>query len=147
LQGARPFHSSAVDLGTVFMQGGYAEALYFLTGENRDYNKVSGVFNRVIPKNNANFSECKYGAWQVGARYDWIDLNSFGINGGQAQDGTLGLNWFLNPNLRIQVNYVLTHVNNAGPSGIVTTNGALVGSKFIGDGYINSVGTRLDWTF
>jgi hypothetical protein len=42
---------------------------------------------------------------------------------------------------------VLTHVNNAGPSGIVTTNGALVGSKFIGDGYINSVGTRLDWTF
>lgn len=147
LQGVRPFQTSAIDMGNVFMYGGYVEGLYFLTGENRDYNRVSGVFNRVIPKNNANFAECKYGAWQVGARYDWLNLNAPGINGGQAQDATFGVNWFLNPNLRFQVNYVLTHVNNAGPSGIVTTNGALVGSKFIGDGYINSVGTRIDWTF
>lgn len=148
LQGARPFQGSAVSLGDhVFMYGGYAEALYFLTGENRDYNRVSGVFNRVIPKNNANFSECHYGAWQVGVRYDYLNVNSRGINGGQNQDGTFGINWFLNPNLRFQCNYVLSWVNNAGPSGIVATNGALVGAKFVGDGLIQSVGTRIDWTY
>lgn len=148
LQGARPFQGSAISLGdNVFMYGGYAEALYFLTGENRDYNRVSGVFNRVIPKNNANFSEGKYGAWQVGARYDWLNLNSPGINGGKSQNVTFGINWFLNPNLRFQANYVLGYVDNLGPSGIVATNGALVGSKFIGDGMIQSVGTRMDWTY
>lgn len=148
LQGARPFQGSAISLGdNVFMYGGYAEALYFLTGENRDYNRVSGVFNRVIPKNNANFTEGKYGAWQVGARYDWLNLNSPGINGGKSQNVTFGINWFLNPNLRFQANYVLGYVDNLGPSGIVATHGALVGSKFIGDGMVQSVGTRMDWTY
>lgn len=148
LQGARPFKGSAVNLGDhVFMSGGYAEALYFLTGENRDYNRVSGVFNRVVPNHNLKVSECCYGAWQVGARYDYLNLNAKGINGGQNQAATFGVNWFLNPNLRFQANYVLSWVNNAGPSSLVATNGALVGSKFVGDGLIQSVGTRMDWTY
>lgn len=146
-QGVRPFQGSTIDLGTCFMYGGYAEALYFLTGENRVYNRQSGVFGRVIPKENLKFNECRYGAWQIGTRFDYLNLNAKGINGGQSNNLTLGLNWFLNPNLRFQVNYVAGWINNAGPSTLVTTNGALVGSKFTGDGVVNSVGTRIDWTY
>ena len=39
------------------------------------------------------------GAWQVGARFSYLDINDKGIRGGQVCDWTLGLNWFLNPNM------------------------------------------------
>jgi phosphate-selective porin OprO/OprP len=46
------------------------------------------------------------GAWQVGIRYAQLDLSDEGIDGGIVQDVTLGLNWFLNPNMKVQWNYV-----------------------------------------
>ena len=139
-------------LNNVMFNGGYAEALYFLTGENKSYNRQGGFFNQVVPKNNFNLSEGKYGAWQVGARYDWMDLNSGLITGGRNQNGTLGLNWFLNPNIRFQFNTVFSYINNKvepiipGPAGSLET-GTLRGSKFIGDGLIVMVGTRMDISF
>ena len=47
------------------------------------------------------------GAWQVGIRYSWIDLNDRGIAGGTVNDITVGLNWFINPNLKFQWNYTV----------------------------------------
>ena len=139
-------------LDNVMFTGGYAEVLYFLTGENKSYNRQTGLFNQVVPKNNVNFSEGKYGAWQLGTRYDWIDLNSGLITGGRNQNGTIGLNWFINPNVRFQFNTVLSYINNAppplipGPVGTVAT-GTLFGSKFTGDGLIVTIGTRMDISF
>jgi len=104
-----------VPLGTVFYHGGYVEALYFLTGEYRDYNRKNGAFDRVTPLENAFFtnSDCGpcngWGAWQVGFRYNYLDLNDQGFNGGKLNDYTWGLNWFLNPNMKVQWNYSLTH--------------------------------------
>jgi len=132
------------DLGTVFMSGGYAETLYFLTGENRDYNRQSGVFGRVVPNCNFNRAQGTWGAWQLGARYSWLNCNSGGnVNGGQEQDMTLGINWFLNPSARFQFNYVCTWINN----GVSTTFPGSVGARFTGDGPINSFGARLDFNF
>ncbi|MBL8813103.1 MAG: hypothetical protein JNM43_23245 [Planctomycetaceae bacterium] len=94
-------------LGDVYVYGWYAETLYFLTGEHREYEKKSGVFGRVIPKN--NYGKCGYlGAFQVGARYNQLCLVDSGMDGGRLDDVTLGLNWFLNPNLKIQSNYTYT---------------------------------------
>ncbi|MFO0865513.1 MAG: porin [Gemmataceae bacterium] len=102
----------AVSERQYFTQGAYVELLRFLTGEHREYNKKTGSFGRVIP--NRNFftvrdeEGCRItslGAWQVGARYSWLNLNNNGINGGEIRDLTLGLNWFLNPNLKFQWNY------------------------------------------
>ncbi|MCA9095506.1 MAG: hypothetical protein KDA68_18635 [Planctomycetaceae bacterium] len=104
-----------VPLGTVFYHGGYVEALYFLTGEYRDYNRKNAAFDRVKPLENAFFirSDCGqcngWGAWQVGFRYNYLDLNDQGFNGGKLNDYTWGLNWFLNPNMKVQWNYSLTH--------------------------------------
>jgi phosphate-selective porin OprO/OprP len=146
--GARPAKNVATSLGSVFTEGGYIEALYFLTGENRTYNRLQGVFNRVIPNHNLDRRTGTWGAWQAGVRYDTIDLNSGALlNGGNASNVTWGLNWFLNPNARFQFNYVLSWVNNAPAVTYPGTLGSLNGSRFVGDGTINSVGVRMDFNF
>ena len=79
----------------------YAEVLYFLTGEHRYYNRKSAVFGRVTPNQNSQSfgmtegeEECGIGAWQLGVRYSWIDLDNKGFRGSTCQDITIGLNWF-----------------------------------------------------
>jgi phosphate-selective porin OprO/OprP len=137
-------------LNNVVFNGGYAEVLYFLTGENRDYNRVSGVFGRVVPTSNASWTRgggFQKGAWQVGLRYDWLNLNSGPINGGQNQDVTLGLNWFLNPNARFQFNYVASFINNSAGVTFPGTVGSLNGSRFVGSGTINTIGARMDFNW
>jgi len=137
-------------LGNVNFNGGYAEVLYFLTGENRNYNRMSGVFGRVVPTSNAYWTRgggFQKGAWQLGVRYDWLLLNSGAIQGGQNQDFTFGVNWFLNPNARFQFNYVASWVNNAAGVTFPGTVGSLNGSRFVGDGVINTFGARLDFSW
>jgi len=101
-------------LGTTYFHGWYVEALYFLTGEHREYERKAGVYGRVIPHENLAWGQ-GFGAWQVGVRYSQLDLRDTGINGGFLQDVTLGLNWFLNPNMKLQANYVYM---DRGPLGI-----------------------------
>ena len=52
------------------------------------------------------------GAWEIAVRYDTIDLNDGPISGGEADQITLGLNWYLNPNTRIMWNYVMADMSN-----------------------------------
>ena len=47
------------------------------------------------------------GAWQVGLRFSYLDLNDKAIQGGMVYDWTAGLNWFWNPNMKVQLNYIL----------------------------------------
>jgi len=105
-----------VPQGSVYMQGYYVEALCFLTGEHREYERKSGNFGRVIPHQNASITRdacgnCNSapGAWQVGVRYSQLDLTDKAIDGGKIHDVTVGLNWFINPNMKYQWNYVYMH--------------------------------------
>jgi phosphate-selective porin OprO/OprP len=100
---------------TLLIQGGYIEAAWFLTGEHRAYNRQSAVFERIVP--NENFylvrgtSGCSIfgrGAWQSAIRFSAVDLNGRGLNGGKLTALTLGLNWYLNPNMKFQFNYDTT---------------------------------------
>ena len=101
--------------GNVFFQAAYFECLYFLTGESRGYDRRMGICDRIVPINNFFWTRnrdggsCGWGAWQVGARYNFADLNSGLINGGILNSLTLGVNWFLNPNLKFQFNYDITY--------------------------------------
>lgn len=108
---AAQFLTDAVDtnglnVGTVFFHGGYIEALYFLTGEHMSYDRQDGVFGRVTPTHDCLGSDNGYGAWQIGLRYSFVDLDDKTIQGGQLHNWTAGLNWYLNPNMRIQFNYL-----------------------------------------
>ena len=85
--------------------GWYAAASYFLTGESRSYKE--GAFGKPKPK--ANFDgKGGTGAFEVALRYSRVDLDDDGVQGGVGDDITLGLNWYLNPNARIMLDYV-TH--------------------------------------
>lgn len=114
-------NASGAPLGTAFAHGYYVQALWFLTGEHRAYDYERGAFARVVPYENAFFVRRRTGpafgrgAWQLGVRYAQLDLRDPGLDGGVVEDVTIGVNWFWNPNLKIQANYVYT--SRVGPGG------------------------------
>jgi phosphate-selective porin OprO and OprP len=93
------------------LPGVYAQVGYFLTGEHRPYDRKAGAIDRVIPFHNMKFcgdngQGCGYGAWEVAARFSYLDLNDENIRGGTLTDYTVGVNWFLNPYLKCVFNWV-----------------------------------------
>ncbi|HWP65027.1 MAG TPA: porin [Candidatus Limnocylindria bacterium] len=89
------------------VSGYYVQAGFFLTGERRPYKKESAVFDRVRPRRSVLVGgNPGPGAWEVAARWSSLDLNSGPIRGGQANDLTAGVNWYLNPLTRVSANYV-----------------------------------------
>ncbi len=129
--------------------GGYVQLLCFLTGENDKYSFERATFDRVIPHENffmvGDEDGCRaygLGAWQTGARYDYLDLNDQGINGGILHNFTYGLNWFLNPNMKVQFNYFATYRDVAGVPGSIGANPINDGS-----GWIHGWGTRFAHDF
>ena len=106
-------YTRTAGLTNPMFRGGYVFASYFLTGENRGYDRKMGRFDRVKPFTNFfrvrttdGCVETGRGAWEVAYRYSWIDLDEGGILGGIAADHTVGLNWYLNPYTRMMLNYV-----------------------------------------
>lgn len=95
--------------------GFYAMVSYFLTGEHRPYRKASGIFDRIRPKK--NWGKEGSGAWEVAARYSSLDLDDGPVTGGQVDTITGGVNWYLNPNARVMLNYVLADVDKGGVEG------------------------------
>ena len=145
------------NVGTVYYQSGYAEVLYFLTGESRTYSKIEYRVDRPIPHNNFyafrdrsarrnqwNISE---GAWQVGARYNYLCLNDSGVNGGILNGMTLGLNWLLNPNARVYFNYDLTYREFVSTPWTKIDGVVKPSPSYNGSGFINGFGTRLAFDF
>jgi phosphate-selective porin OprO/OprP len=70
------------------------------------------------------------GAWEIAARYSTMDLNDSGIVGGEAETVTLGLNWYLNPSVRIMANYVLANVEDAAGNADVDGEGHFFAMRF-----------------
>jgi phosphate-selective porin OprO/OprP len=101
--------------GSLFYSGAYVTLGYFLTGEHRSYNQRAGGWDRQAVNEYAFCVDGDEGllfgrgAWQVLARYQYLDLSDKGINGGIINSLTLGLNWFLNPNAKIQFNYEIAY--------------------------------------
>ena len=85
--------------------GWYAQASYFLTGETRKYIKEEGIFGRTLPKK--PFTDGSgIGAWEVAARYSSLDLNDKDITGGEMNNYTAGVNWYVNNYTRLGANYI-----------------------------------------
>ena len=85
--------------------GYYATASYFLTGESRNYIANKGVFGRVTPNRNFDMKG-GWGAWEIATRFSNLDLNDNGINGGDIDTFSAGINWYANPHVRLMANYV-----------------------------------------
>jgi len=74
--------------------------------------EAGGEFSRMIPIRPFQFKGGGWGAWEVALRYGFMDGNDGEIQGGQEQNYTLGVNWYMNPNLRVMFNYVLARIND-----------------------------------
>lgn len=134
--------ATTASLGTVYTYGYYAELHYFLTGESREYEKKAGAFGRVVPNKNFRWKDGCFqpGAWQLAFRYGAADLRDGILNGGQLHEYVAGVNWFLNPNMKIQANYVCTQRDfNKATSAATSIN--------VNDGLIHGFGMRLAHDF
>ena len=79
---------------------------WFITGENRKYNKNNGNLGKLIPKKNFKFKKGGGpGAFELGARYTHSDLTSAAIQGGIFCRFTGALSWYPNASFRLSVNY------------------------------------------
>lgn len=89
--------------------GAYAHLSYFLTGENRVFERFGqhgAHFTRNAPRSNFFLTAdgCGWGAWEVKAR--WSHLNLSDINAGEYNDLTVGLNWYWSDRTRIMFDWI-----------------------------------------
>jgi phosphate-selective porin OprO/OprP len=101
--------------------GGYLGASWFLTDDSRTYDPEDGVFNRVAVKDPVH--DGGIGAWQLGARLDFVDLNdgSADVRGGEQYSTILGINWYLNDHIRMMLDGAWTKVVDARESDAAAT--------------------------
>ena len=124
------FHANVIRPGLVApsFNGCYVYFSYLLSGENRNYDRATGSFRRVKPFE--NFFRVRTaegdvamgkGAWEIGYRYSYLDLNSGGVYGGLVGNHTLGLNWYFNPYTRLMLNYVDNTSTSGDPAVVPVT--------------------------
>jgi len=106
------------------LTGVYGFVSYFLTGESKPYHVRNGAANRLKPNRPFKLgSSSGWGAWEVAAGYDYIDLNSGVIKGGKADMVRMGLNWYPHSNVKFQSNIIyMLGINTAGTP-TTNTNG------------------------
>lgn len=99
---------------TLLFSGAYAQLGLYLTGESRPYVTRKGVFSNARPICEADRRRRGIGAWEIAAGWSYIDLNDENIHGGELNAYILGLNWYLNPLAKMQLNY--THAFLSDPA-------------------------------
>ena len=100
------------DAPNAVLPGVYAQVGYFLTGEHRPYDRVAGAVDRIQPFTNffsVDTSEGRctgLGAWEVAARFSYLNLDDENIRGGTLTDFTAGINWYWNAYTKMVFNYI-----------------------------------------
>lgn len=117
----------------------YVQASWFVTGEKKPYKKDRGAFGSPKPINS-------YGAWEALARYESIESKDesaantlcsvTGLSGADTADKceveqvTLGVNWYVNPNVRFMLNYYLPKADLGGAAGKDEPDAATLRTQF-----------------
>jgi phosphate-selective porin OprO/OprP len=130
-------------LANADFDGGYGQVSWTLTGESHAYNPQAASYFRISPKTPFSLAHGGWGAWEVAARVDYVNLNSqftpglalsaepAAIDGGLQRGLTLGLNWYPNDLVRLLLDY--NHVDYDKANGAVVRGlalGAPVGARF-----------------
>jgi phosphate-selective porin OprO/OprP len=111
--------------------GWYVQGSWMLTGESRVYNPVEARFD--APKLNYSFNPeaGTWGAFELAARYSDLDLNYHegnpgttpaaalgAVRGGEQKIYTVGMNWYLNPSMRVMVDFQHVKIDRLGATGL-----------------------------
>ena len=116
---------------TVNLYGAYAYASYFLTGENRVYEREGqhgAQFGRTVPFSNFFcVPGCHgYGAWEAKARWSYLDLDE--VNAGRYNDFTIGMNWYWTERIRVMFDWI--HPITTEDTTFGSTESDLLASRF-----------------
>lgn len=112
--------------GTAFLNGAYSQVGWFLTGEHRPYDRKAGAIDRVMPFHSVSKCGGGCGAWEIAARWSYLDVTDRQIQGGMMQNMTAGLNWYVNPNCKCVFNYVHSWADSR-----PIRNGTILSNDFI----------------
>ena len=123
--------TTALNLPDPKFNGFYVMGSWILTGETRVYNPVEARFDAPKLTYSFNPEAGTWGAFEVAARYSDLDLNYHegnrgvtpatalgAIRGGEQKIYTLGLNWYLNPSMRVMVDYQHVKIDRLGATGL-----------------------------
>lgn len=100
--------------GNLDFDGWYIQSGYLLTGEHRPYRHSGGVFDAPEPLHpfSRRIDNRGWGAWELVARYGEVDLDECVVRGGEHRALTLGLNWYVNDNVRWYVNWIRNEIEH-----------------------------------
>ena len=145
LQVVGEYQASSLSRGAGFddtlrFDGGYVYLSYFLTGEHMPWSRESGTLGRIKPFENFwRVRDCDgniqrgLGAWQLAARYSYADFTDENILGGVGSSFTAGLNWYWNPNARMQFNYIYGSIDERSVAGQTGGDYQIIGTRFMVD--------------
>jgi phosphate-selective porin OprO/OprP len=96
--------------------GYYIQGSWVITGEPRVWNQDTSTWGAPKAASNFDLKAGKWGAVEVAARYSVADLNDGegsvglatppgGIRGGEQEIISVGVNWYLNPAIRLMLDY------------------------------------------
>lgn len=106
--------------GSADISGGYLQATYTITGESRRYNPYPARMDKLVP------GDGRFGAVELAARYDDIELERPAAASAQANLLTLGVNWYFNRHMHLKLNYLMADGDNFG---VTQTEGDAVTSR------------------
>jgi phosphate-selective porin OprO/OprP len=119
------------------LTGAYGFVSYFLTGESKAYHVRNGAANRLRPRQAFGLGKNSgWGAWEVAAGYDYIDMNNGIIRGGKADMARMGLNWYPHSNVKWQAN--IQHILDVNTAGTPRNDGRTADNN----GYSGGAGAR-----
>ncbi len=150
--------TSKASADSYMFNGGYLQVSYFLTGENRSYDRRFGKLDSVtlgkkgpynpfyIGRNNDDHWCVGRGAWELALRYSYLDLNDgtglTRVNGGVEGGFSAGINWYLTNNLKYQFQYQWNDRYQTSPGGAGTP-----GNGLATPGIVEGFGVRMQWMF
>lgn len=111
-----------------FFNGWYLEGGWILTGAPRRYVIAKAGFDAPGVPRPFDLARKEWGTWELVARYSVIDLNfrpgaagsiaaADAVRGGEQTVSAFGVNWFLNPEVKLALQYQQVHIDRLDATG------------------------------
>ena len=105
MDGAEDLNNLGTSYNDLDLDGYYVQAAYTLTGEPRTYKFKGAKFDRIKPQG-------KYGAWELVARFETMEVDDNQFDDIEADKYTLGVNWYFNDHVKLMANYINAELDN-----------------------------------
>ena len=102
-------------LGDPRVTGYHLTVSWALTGEMRRYNRRNGLFDR-LPVARSVYQN-GWGSWELATRWSSLDATDGGLDGGELDILSAGVNWWLTPFFHVSFNYRWITLDRLGVSG------------------------------